>query len=390
MRYFPKARTPETPGAGEDSFLDIVSNMVGILIILVMIAGFRLGRAVPEEENGPKEEPAAAARQEDTLRRDEIARKEEAVRRENAARQEEITRQEETARQEKERDQALSRSRYLELADRYIQEKEGILALQKEVSELNDQAAMLKMQADGSQEEYAGLMKKAAELEALLQRLQREKSDEKIAYAEKSAELARLDENLQLLTKTKEALAGARPKAELLENRPTPISKKLEGSEAVFSIRAGRISYVPIGEFAELVRGSFRSMREIKGDRIEQVLGPYDGYRFHYIAAIHKEPTEGGVRMTCVFEGGEFEPVDALPGEEVAVALKEGSVFRRKLSIFLQESNTITLSVYPDSFKELRQVKKFLQDNGYTLALRPIPEGERITISPHGTESTLY
>ncbi|MBQ2684034.1 MAG: hypothetical protein IJG02_09170 [Thermoguttaceae bacterium] len=386
MRYFRRARTAESPGAGEDSFLDIVSNMVGILIILVMIAGFRLGRAVPEEEpRADREEPSAAARQEETARQEEIARKKEIAQKEELARKEAARRQEEARKEE-----ALGRARYLELADRYHQERDGILALQKEVSELNDQAAILKMQADSSQKEYAELMQKAAELEALIERLRREKSDEKIAFAQNSAELTRLQETLDLLTKTKEALAGARPKAQLLENRPTPISKKLEGSEAVFAIRAGRISYVPIGEFAELVRGAFRSMREFKDDRIEQVLGPYDGYRFHYVAAIHKEPTDEGIRMTCVFEGGEFDPVDALPGEEVAEALKDGSAFRKKLSIFIPESNTITLSVYPDSYKELREVKKFLQDQGYTLALRPMPAGERISISPHGTESTLY
>src|SRR5262245_11048053 len=60
------------PGFGSDSFLDVLSNLVGILIILVVIAGARVGRApvlslikslppAPAESEVGKEEPVPAA-----------------------------------------------------------------------------------------------------------------------------------------------------------------------------------------------------------------------------------------------------------------------------------------------------------------------------------------
>ncbi|MBR9804758.1 hypothetical protein GYB59_25025, partial [bacterium] len=44
-----RRRNSETLESGSDSFLDIVANIVGILIILIVIAGVRLSQSAPEE-----------------------------------------------------------------------------------------------------------------------------------------------------------------------------------------------------------------------------------------------------------------------------------------------------------------------------------------------------
>src|SRR5262245_15512694 len=54
-------RMPQEAGFGSDSFLDVLANMVGILIILIVIAGVKLGR--PVEETLADDPPAPAAQE---------------------------------------------------------------------------------------------------------------------------------------------------------------------------------------------------------------------------------------------------------------------------------------------------------------------------------------
>ncbi|HFB98564.1 MAG TPA: hypothetical protein ENJ62_05435, partial [Bryobacterales bacterium] len=56
-------RQPETheAGPGQDSFLDIVSNLVGILIILVMVIGVQAKYALLEHREAPENHKARQA-----------------------------------------------------------------------------------------------------------------------------------------------------------------------------------------------------------------------------------------------------------------------------------------------------------------------------------------
>ena len=47
----------------------------------------------------------------------------------------------------------------------------------------------------------------------------------------------------------------------------------------------------------------------------------------------------------------------------------------------------MTAWVYADSFAEYRRLRKELYAAGYTVAARPLPEGELIGGSPRGTRS---
>ena len=42
----PRPKPEDTSSAGQDSFLDVVTNIVGILIILVMVVGARVQQVV--------------------------------------------------------------------------------------------------------------------------------------------------------------------------------------------------------------------------------------------------------------------------------------------------------------------------------------------------------
>ena len=54
----------DTEAVGQDSFLDVVANIVGILIILVMVAGMRMANASVEAPPAPELEKAKRKLQE--------------------------------------------------------------------------------------------------------------------------------------------------------------------------------------------------------------------------------------------------------------------------------------------------------------------------------------
>ena len=70
-----RARTEDRLEDGQDSFLDVVSNLVGVLIILIMVAGARV-RNASAELSGLSE---ARAESESTLSAEEEREREEYV-----------------------------------------------------------------------------------------------------------------------------------------------------------------------------------------------------------------------------------------------------------------------------------------------------------------------
>lgn len=344
--------------------------MVGIMIILVMVAGVRVGSVadsppvetlpVPETESVPPE-PAARPLM--------------------AAADEPRGDGEPTA---------AEKTRYVASIKEFVRLRDEGQKLKTEVDQLNAEMLNVKNEAAGAQAEYLGLTGEIAAAEAAIERAGREKSAAEQARLKRESELRRLESETERLQGEADRLARTRPKAKVLENMPTPLTKKVEGSEGVFALRGGKISHVPIGYFAERVRGYFRTLHDFGKGTFEDQMGPYDGYLFRFRGSLHKvRAQDGRTMMNIVFDEGEFIP-SAEIGETWDEALGEGSLFRQKLGLYLRPTSVITLSVYPDSFGLLRDVKKFLLENDYTIAIRPMPSGKNIVISPNGTESTTY
>lgn len=384
-RYIRRRSGKAAAGGGEDSFLDIVSNMVGILIILVMIAGTRVGGVLPER--GEASVPPPAPKLPESVKKDSpLPKTPEKL--PSAAKKE--TKLFEPERQIAENVDSREWNRYIKAAEAFEKRRADAAALKNQVDLQNEQMLAVRREVSGAQGEYNGLFGDISRLEAVIERSMREKSDEEAETIRLHAELERLAEEQARLLRERDALAEVRPKATLLENIPTPLTKKVEGKEAVFALRGGRISHVPIGECSERVRGAFRSLRDFKNEQIDETIGPIDGYRFHFLGSLHKIHSDEGLQMMVMFDFGEFLPETESLGEPLADALRPDSAFQHRLALYLKESSTITLAVWPDSFGELRTLKMNLLQNGYTIALRPMPAGANVTISPNGTESTIY
>ena len=333
-----KARTKNTStnAPAQDSFLDVVANMVGILIILVMVMGMRAGEAPLEAARDvppPDDQQLRAILKEESSLRSSILEK--------AA---------ETKR----------------LAAEAAQHKRG-----------RDTLAVVK----------AGIERKIVQADGELD----EKSRAELQLRRK---LAAARDQFDSLRQRKHQIESQPVETIVLANYPTPISRTVHGDELHFQVRDNRIAYVPLQELVDRLKREIPRVRNAMRHNHEytDTLGPIDGFRMRYTFRRRDLSPEMAVetgRYGSVFrlELAEFLPVRSLLGEPIDMAVREGSELRDRLRRHPPGRTTVTLWVYPDSFEQFRMLRELLHKAGFSVAARPLPEGVAISGSPLGTKS---
>lgn len=223
----PRPTRRDTEFPSHDSFLDIVANMVGILIILVMVVGVRvkntpvitaLSAEPPEVEAELKKELAA----EQSLRGD-------------------------------------------------------VLKTAEEVRVLQGEAVRQKQQRD-----LLAMMGAAMEQEI---RSRREKMDaEQQRQFDVRRSLAESRLRLRQLAGERARTEADRAEPTVVESYPTPLSTTVDSDEVHFQIRGGRVTFLPVDRLLSLAAADVRrkqaeifSSKEVIG-----TVGPESGFRMHY------------------------------------------------------------------------------------------------------------
>ena len=316
----------EDTSVGTDSFLDVITNFVGILIILVMVVGDRARNAPLPKVKLPGTEELQAARA-------EAASIEQDVRRIDVQR----------------------KTLGIETASRTVERN----ALQTLVTAL---------------EHDIGEHRQA------LDEASRESFDATRELAAAEAELTRLREERQ------KAESTDAPETITVESYPTPIGKTVDGKEAHFQLLGGRLVYVPFDALVNRLKVNLREYvkRMNTTSQIVDTLGPIGGFRMRYAVDRFDTPRGSYLQVARV----ELLPTSKQLGEPIEEALADGSRFREKLQMVSPRQYTITVWTYPDSFDEFRRLKKVLFHMGYPVAGRPLPHGMPIGASPHGSKSS--
>jgi len=336
-----RSTTGETIEVGQDSFLDIVSNMVGILIILVVVAGLRV-KDLPHLSKADEAKVNAAA-------------------------------------------------------EKYEQHQTTFNAINRECLELTERFELMKMQYEDRELEYREFLKYRAWLENAIQSYTQTLDSDARAGFELQRQLAELDAAIEKLEQEKTWLGQQKPNATVIENIPTPISSNAESEKEVhFRILNGRIVHVPFRFLrSQLETEIMRRRNDLASQpRITGVLGPIDGFRMQYSVIRQDLPMqlaqEAGMRSVVMLERCEMVPVgdDRMLGETLDQALLPNSAFNSTLLGCRQNEYSVTVWVYPDSFREFQKIKNYLYRRGYETAARPMDFGQPISASPGGTKSS--
>ncbi len=335
-----------------DSFLDLVTNVVGIIIrlILVVWVGARsytgLVPATPSGESGADPPPALPA---DPLQ-DEVGRQQAQLDRLQA--------------------QLLDQLRQLDLT-----REEG------RKTELDLMAMTTKRQA--LQQARTDLDRAADEKGTVIR---------KVSYT-----LAELQKRREKLTKEIEALNKLPPLKKTLRYR-TPVSQPVHAEEWHFECRNGRATFVDVHSMLEDVRhGMEDKVRQLRNQwEVTDVTGVIGAFRMRYTLERDRGLLEsfGGIGPDA--QNGRFryglsrwiiEPVASLRGETADAALRPSSEFRRVVDGLSPDTSVVTFWVYPDSFGVYRQLRDYLADRDITVAGRPLPADYAITCSRNGSLS---
>ncbi len=337
-----------------DSFLDVVANVVGIIIrlILVVWVGARSYGSIQQLAAPP--EPPAAVAEEDTEAPIETEPLDPAL----AAERKQLAEAEAALRAEVAR---------LDLT------REKVQLTDRELEQLAERRAALAAERAGieSRSEEA---KKAAQATALT-------GDE-------------LRERLRRLTDEIKAMQAAQPAAKKVVHYRTPVSKPVEAEELQFECRLGRVTFIDVGALVDEVKRGMRAKgEELRTSwEVTDVVGPMGPFQLRYTLERERDSFPGNTPDAAGsyrygLSAWTVEAVTEVRGETLEQALKPGSEFRQIADGLDPQYAAVTFWVYPDSFPLYRQLRDYLYERDLVVAGRPLPEGGRIASTRHGTVS---
>jgi hypothetical protein len=376
-------RTPQgEAGFGSDSFLDIVANIVGILIILIVIAGVRMSQAPVTIANTEVKPPAVPTVIDSDLdafppeleapplpapvvilpdpEPEKLVPKEPKIIYQHPSA--ELLAQLEAAEAELSRLNRVMQERSSGAQDLQSRKQAVRGQVQSMLSEINHKSSRL-------EQEYRQLLSLVDETKAARQQLE------------------------HVVAKARE-VSEPREQVKELKHRLTPVSQLVTDKEWHFLLSENRVSYVPINELLlelkheVMKRGSWLAKyREHHGK-----VGPVQGYTMNYV--VERQPLSALDQLRTGGTGGfrvgvtkwEIGRSDDVSGEVQETALRPQSQFSRALTE-IGTGSTVTFWVYPDSFELYRELQKYAHSLGYQVAGRPLPFGVPIAGSPAGTRS---
>jgi hypothetical protein len=246
-------------------------------------------------------------------------------------------------------------------------------------------------------QELAALSARRENLEKERTTLERTAAERGRAVQTASLSLEELRERQRRLQEEIEALRKAPAPKQALRYR-TPVSQPLQSEELFFECRRGRVTLIDVGALVEEIRRAAHDKGQMLRNRweIEDVTAPVGPFRLHYVLERQRDLPDGvnplagpddhsGFRYGL--GGWEVVPVTEERGENVDKALAERSAFRQVIDAIDPQQTAVTFWVYPDSFAAYRRLRDFLHQRDVVVAGRPLPEGALITSSKRGTIS---
>lgn len=324
---------------GQDAFLDIVANLVGILIILVVLVGAHARSSVTTAQ--APDDQIAEQIQQANLAADDAASRVNVLVQDNEELEVIIDQENAVARQ-------LTEVRHRRL-----------VALE----ELKQKFQIKQQQLDQQQQ----------------QRLAKE--SEKIA----------LQRQLKQLSDTTAAVSNLKTNssdAKTIDHYPNPIARTVFSQEIHFRLTGGKLVHVPLDELVSKMKQDWKLIaeRRTQFNNARDTTGPIGNFRLQYEL---ETSSLVGDRRQIRFKRFTLYPVVEDAGEPVAVALADPqSQWNQLLRNQTPHQTTVSVWVYPDSFEDHATVKTWLYEHKFKMASWPLDFGRLISGGPNGLRTS--
>lgn len=355
---------------GSDSFLDVIANIVGILIILIVVAGVRVSR-IPVAEAGS----ATAVEQRPPMLLPPVPQAE--MKPETAPI---------AALEVPPPEPAPPPAPPAELVEEARRLKEQLAAFDQEARSVTGALRLGRGRVAAVQDQLASVQKQLSLAQDTLRLQSNESAQSQAGFEQMQGELATLQQ--ELLEAERE-----RPAAQQIGHRLTPVSRVVEGPELHFRLAQEQVAFVPVEDLIERLRRDVERNKDwiVRTQRYKGEVGPVRGFVMTYIVqrrpfSILEELRSGRGIVQIGISAWKIEPAANLVAETAEQALRPGSRFYQAL-LSAPRDATLTFWVYPDSFGLYRQLQAFAHREGFTIAARPLPFGIPIAGSPNGSRS---
>jgi hypothetical protein len=334
-----------------DSFLDLVANVIGIIIRLILVAW--VGARTYQSTMAPTtDDPPSQVAEEPKLPEDPLER------------------------------ELLQTQKDLELARAELYDKLKQLDVSKDD---NDKTSRELSLLDADRE---NMDKQGQALDQTLAAKGRVLPQADLTMAELRQRSQEVIDQIQALKKL--------PTMKKILRYRTPVSKPVHTDEFMFECHNGRVTFIDLPAFMTEIKRSVQekidrmassALSSPLGDRstgdADGIVGPIGAYRMHY--GLERHDSLSG--YSYGLEGWVLEAVVPVRGETLQQALGGGSEFRLITDAGVPGQTVVTFWVYPDSFGLFRELRDFLYERGLEVAGRPISEGTPMAASRHGTKS---
>ena len=337
-----------------DSFLDLVANVVGIIIRLILVAwvGARsyTGLFQPSGRAGGKAEAVGTSPLPPLTR-----------------------------------EQAAVEQARLHLAEA----RAALVAQMKEQELLRSQQAQTVTQLAALDGERRKLEEESATADARRQQVEQGAKQVELSLAEVRRRAERLAGEIAALKKL--------PPAKKTLRYQTPVAQAVQSEELQFECRHGQVTFVDVEALLREVRRNLRpKAQQLRSQwEVEAETGAAGAFRLRYVVARERGLLDGGsgsvpdarADFRYGLDGWVAVPMTAERGETTEAALRPGSEFRRIVDRIDAEQTAVTFWVYPDSFAAYRRLRDYLLRRDVLVAGRPLPEDFPIASSRSGTVS---
>ncbi|MEL6898417.1 MAG: hypothetical protein AAFP90_20160, partial [Planctomycetota bacterium] len=322
------------PTVGHDAFLDIVANLVGILIILVVVLGAQSQgvSTMTDREETVASDQASSPSQTPMVSADEVH-----------------ALNDELAQMQRDTDSSAVRAETLAMELR---------RMQSVISEHDER--LQKMTSD--RERLLDLVHLAEEA---YESKKDELDSEKVQLASIKRQQATAQQQLAQLAGYRVRLENQEQPVVAVQHLPTPMAKTVFGDEIHLRLRDGHLSVVPVKLLMDRVKSDVQRIAGStpNGD-MESTVGPVSGYMARYVMRrTRRTMTQNGrVSLASFAElvSIEITPMEEPHGQTTAEAISESSLLDIELAGRDPRSTTVTIWVYPNDFADLRKIKEHL------------------------------
>jgi len=345
-RHIQQAEAP-----GHDSFLDVVANLVGIMIILIIVVGVATKKAIVEAGVTTAN---SAADTDDTG------------------------------------STAAGQPQVADLSEL----QSTAAALVADIAQTDMRLQRDKIEIAYRQTEREKLLASLSVARKVIEQQREQLNDEEKSHFDLARQLDSAAAELRDLSVARESARRSQTPAGIIDHLPTPMAKTVFGKEIHFRLNQGRIVQVPWDELVEKLKADAprKAPRLRDSATITETLGPVSGFWMKYTLRLSTETANvrgATVReQRVLFDHFVMIPVSEEIGEPMREALQPGSEFNASLQHLNPDRTTVTVWVYPDSFNAYRELKQYLFGRGFLCAARPLPTDHPLGGSPNGSRSS--